>query len=213
MRSQPKGMRAVQAPLARSAVVSNQAPRLSSSVSGKVCTRHREYVMDVTSAVTTLDKTQLQINPGLPVGVYGTAPQTDLSPFTWAPPIANNFERYRIRNLSFEYEPSCAVTQTGTFAMYIDYDPYDAIAPTKAGVLNQAGCVHGPLWSPMRVPYNHPQAVKWLLTRNAAIATGTSFMDYDAGSFNIVVLDAAAAPMYGRIYVTYDIEYDIPQTA
>jgi hypothetical protein len=179
---------------------------------GKLCIKHREYFTDVTSAASTLDLTQVQINPGLPVGTYLSQPQVDNSPFTWANPVANNFERYRIKRLSFEYEPACATTQVGTLAMYIDYDPTDAIEGTKAGILNMAQCVHGPLWTRFRLPYNHPQAMKWLLTRRGVLPAAGSLVDFDGGTLNVIVMDAVASPLYGRLYVDYEIELDIPQT-
>lgn len=201
----------VRAPVAASTIVRNGGPRIVGG-NGKLCIKHREYFTDVTSAVTALDLTQVQINPGLPVGVYGTAPQQDFSPFTWANPVANNFERYRIKRMSFEYEPACATTQVGTLALYIDYDPTDPIETTKPAVLNMAQCVHGPLWTRFVVPYNHPQATKWLLTRKASLVTGGSYVDFDGGTLNIIVMDAAASPLYGRLYIDYEIELDIPQT-
>jgi hypothetical protein len=161
--------------------------------------------------VAAVDTTSCSINPGLAVATYSTNPQNTKSPFTWLPAIANQYERYRIRRLRFVYEANAASTATGKIAMYIDYDPSDDAKTAKADVLNEAGCVHGSVWTNHTLTYSHPQATKWLLTRAGALNTNQNQIDTDAGTFVFNTFDLVVAGNIGSIFVEYEIEFDIPQ--
>lgn len=54
------------------------------------------------------------------------------SSFPWLATIANAYEFYAVRKLSYEYVPQCASTATGSFGMYFDYDPKDGVVSNKS---------------------------------------------------------------------------------
>jgi len=198
------------------AAVGVSGVQTSPSYSGKggtLCVRHSEYFCDVVTAAAAINATSCQIQPGLPVATYGTSPQVNKGPFTWLPNIANNYERYRVKRMSFRFEPQCASTSAGMVAMYVDYDAGDTPAATKATIMNMDGCSRGVNWVPQTLRVQHPQMLKWLLTRPGAINTSTSYIEYDVGTINVFTLDGTAATTIGSVFVDYEIEFSTPKTA
>mgnify|MGYP003574112728 FL=1 len=81
------------------------------------------------------------INPGLPQGTGGNA-----GPFSWIGAIANKFERYKIHKLEFEYQGKTPSTDTGEFAMSVDYDSNDVDPVSTTEMLNNTGARSCKTW-------------------------------------------------------------------
>ena len=106
------------APVAMSRGVGTlRIPQLTSSSN---CThiKHTEYFSSVSSVGTAYAVTTFSCNPG----VSGL--------FPWLAQIAQRYETYKFRDITFRYHTRATTTQVGTVGMAFDFDAQDP-APTS----------------------------------------------------------------------------------
>jgi hypothetical protein len=72
-----------------------------------------------------------------------------------------------------------------------------------------SGAAEGPIWEPLKLTVKPSQL---LFTRNGNI-TGADLKTYDAGRFIAACSNTADTSIKGELFVTYDIELHIPQSA
>lgn len=173
--------------------------------------RHREMIANINFGTGTPTVYNVPVvsnlNPGLPLGVA----DADHSVYSWIPPMANLYEKYRIKRAQIVFEPTCSLsTGGGSVAMCIDYDVRDAAPASMAAVFNNASSVYGPPWSRLVLPIN-PQKIP-LFTRAAALSGTYDAKTYDYGLLYVATegcpTDSANA---GRLFIEYEIELSLPQ--
>jgi hypothetical protein len=177
-------------------VVLNKPRYRAGNTNGVVNVSHREYVGEI-SGDTTFGVISYPINPGLG------------SSFPWLGGIANNYEKYRIRSLTYEFINIAATSERGRITMAVDYDVLDAVPTNKVDMFQIADAVEGPVWEPLRLKVR-PSGL--LFTRNGPLS-GVDLKTYDAGRFIAAISNASDSTIKGELFVTYDIELHIPQSA
>ena len=173
-------------------------PKIARSKSG-VRIQHREYITDFNGA-STFTAVGRYINP------------SDEATFPWLASIANSFEMYRFNSLSFHYAPSCGTTTAGSVLLAVDYDPDDTSVVSKEQVMNMRSATRGAPWEEITMVCRPDD-----LARRKTLYTGATVLGNVESRFsNLGVFYACASGMsggdgVGELYVTYDIELEIPQ--
>lgn len=193
-----KGQSATNVPAAKGFRVRNVPASLNTRTSGdgRVIVKHREFIADL-ETVQEFKPTLYPINPGLR--------QT----FRWLSHIAEGFDHYIFRSLSFSYVPTVPTTKGGAISMAIDYDAVDAQPPNRADMMAYKGAV-------MCAPYaactmrcdarTLSQSSKFI---RHALVPGTDLKTYDLG--NLIVNCAGEANYtYGTLFVDYVVELSNP---
>lgn len=185
------------APVAIGKQISLNGPRYrSGNVDGMMLVTHREYLGEIAGS-TTFGAVSYPINPGLG------------SSFPWLAGIANSYEKYRIRRMSYEFVNIAATSERGRVTLAVDYDVLDAVPSNKVDLFQISGASEGPIWEPLTLQVK-PSPL--LYTRNGSLS-GVDLKTYDAGRFIAAVSNAADTSIKGELFVTYEIELHIPQAA
>jgi len=127
--------------------------------------------------------------------------------------MANLFERFKFRRLSFRYVPVANATQTGQLLGYVDYDVIDN--PTGlSGVQNlQRAAAHlgekpVQIWEPVTWEVRDVDPLTDLYTSYDEIEPRWSAQ----GIFVLLAGSAIASNIpLGNIYIDYDVDFFIPQ--
>jgi hypothetical protein len=122
------------------------------------------------------------------------------------------FEKYKIRGMSFIYEPACPTTEPGQLVMYCDSDPVDKPVGTSVASIQIAGAHEGAdvfnVWSVGACPLK----IDSKMTDLFVDAEGSDERFIDAGKLLVLAnTDLTSGPPLGSIYVVYDIEGRVPQ--
>jgi len=186
------------APVAKGARMMMNRPNINGNKTFTV--RHSEYLTDVDfSAGFSLNK--LPINPGMSLA------------FPWLSSLANSYESYRIKNLSYSYVPQCATSQPGTVILAIDYDSTDSDPLDKQGLLQKAGAVRTVAWDTCTVRYMQKSATyQKYFVRTGALSPNQDLKTYDAGTLYIGVEGFSFTTTGGELYASYDIEFFTPES-
>lgn len=185
----------VRIPAAVSKVSQGRAARISSRGDG-VSITHREYIDDLTcQAVFNVGYT-LALNPGI------------TSTFPWLGLMANNYEFYRFKQLSFEYHPMVGSSVSGSIMMAVELDVSDATPDNKQKFMTFRNVVQGPVWAPLKL--NVPAAdlhrfAERLFTRPQAVPSNNDSKTYDIGNLHIAT-DGGTTIKTGSLYATYVVE-------
>jgi len=159
---------------------------------------HREMVADVTSTGLAFNTKCVELNPGL------------FATFPWSSWIANNFETYIFRDLSFDYVPSCSSASAGVVALVVDWDAADTGPGSLVEATSNAASIHGAAWQPHTL-----HCARQSLSRRGPLFTrmGVESGDiktYDIGSLYVCMADMGAAT-FGHVYASYTMELFDPQ--
>nr|WRQ65437.1 structural protein [Tolivirales sp.] len=166
------------------------------NVNGVIVVSHREYLGELTGS-SSFGAVSYPINPGL-----GES-------FPWLGGIANSYEKYKIRSMTYEYVNIAATSERGRVTLAVDYDVLDMVPTNKVDLFQISGAAEGPIWEPLKLTVKPSQL---LFTRNGNI-TGADLKTYDAGRFIAACSNAADTTVKGELFVSYDIELHIPQSA
>jgi len=167
---------------------------------GNLLVTHKEFIGKVPGSVNFSITTD-PINPGLPVQ------------FKWLYPIANQYESYRIRRLSYEFVNSKAGTFAGDVIMGIDYDPSDATPFNEDELQSYWGSRTGQICQPMTFNADLKALHKVgpdKFVRMGSLAANQDIKLYDSGNFFIATTDCADTSTVGRLFVNYQIEFQTP---
>lgn len=162
--------------------------------------RHRELIADLSA--TGVFETSLYafpINPGMD------------RTFPWLSTISKSFEKYQIKNLSFEIVSRVGTSTFGSTYMFIDYDPTD-LPPNNAHQMAQSfGAVVSPIWQTARMPVD----MKRPSYNNYFVRAGTQerqdLKTYDIGILYVHVDHTVNTSHLCSLFVNYDIEFMYPQ--
>ena len=182
-----------------------QAPRLAGSA-GLVRVKHREMIGTISNSAAFAVGLAGSLNPGLPTTPGVFTPDTSI--YSWIQPMANLFEKYRIEQMRVVYEPSCAVVETGTVAMMIDYDSLDGPPTSIKEVLASQNAVYGPPWKGFSMNVRPQPLPLW--TRPGAAPAVSDLKTYDFGNL-FICTEGSGTNAVGRVFVEYVIALIVPQ--
>lgn len=183
------------APVAINYVKRVPKPRFQ-SMAGGVRIVHREYFADVVGN-TTFGTSAYNVQPGLPTA------------FPWLSQIANNFEKYKFKRLTFHYVNISATSERGRVTLALDKDALDDAPATKAELFQYEGAAEGSVWD--KLSLNCPHALERVLfTRNGTISN-SDLKTYDIGKLIVAVSNTADTSTVGELFVEYEVELSIPQ--
>jgi len=194
--------------VSKNTILTPDPPTVSNTSSG-IRIKHREYIGDVSSALTFTTQFQLPVQPGLS------------SAFPWLSGIAGNFSQYQFHGLIFEFITTSGNAISGTspslgeVLMSTNYNSIDAPFTNKQQMLNEefscsgvpcANLVHPIECSPKQTP------VPQLYVRTSAIPAGSDARLYDLGNFQLATSgQLGSTSALGELYASYDVEFFKPQ--
>jgi hypothetical protein len=192
----------VQAPVARSKVISGVSkPNITSSSNG-FRIRHREYLGPQTGSALSFAVTRSEfINP------------SNAALFPWLSAIASRFESYKFHKLRTHYVPTCPTTKQGFMGVAIDFNVYDSPPTSKQQMLQYQSVVTGPCWAEFDQEYKRDdlQKRKTYFCDNAAVSTGARAMFHTGQLFIASGGVDGTLTNLGDLYLDYDIEFMTPE--
>lgn len=187
------------APTAIGTRESNRPIRASAS-SRCVTISHRELLTTVTMTAA-FEWSQHVLNPGLFEG------------FPWLSAIANRFESYKFRKLSFEYVPRTSSTKDGAITLIFDYDPQDSGPNSLQEGMSYAHSQRGSMWQSIKLDTNSVDRdlIPRRFTRSTPefLASSEPRMS-DLGSL-FIASDGGLAAACGEVWVDYTVDLVTPQ--
>lgn len=192
------------APVIQSRIVKTGVPRISSSDSasdGRVRIRHREFLGDVSGSVG-FSVSGYPINPGI------------VTTFPWLSAIANRFESYLFRRLSFEYETAAASTTVGTVMLAVDYDAADTPPINKVEIMSYHNAVRCGVWQEASYGSDQFDLKKFGVqryVRGGPLSPNLDIKTYDVGNLFLATKGESDDSVIGELYVSYDVELMTPQ--
>jgi hypothetical protein len=166
--------------------------------------RHSELILSLTQTPGYFVTTRV-LQPG-------KAPS-----FPWLAGIANNFEYYKVKSISYRLKPTTGTETSGTNAMAFDYDVLDAPPATYPEFMSAQGAVSTSAYSPLSLKLDtkaiHQRAPR-LYTLPGAAPQGSDERLYDGGSLQVVAFNSAAGAVLvpvADLYVDYEIDFFTPQ--
>lgn len=193
----------VQVPASMSRTTVAKTPKMSASFArgdGMIVVRHREYLKDVIGSIA-FTATSSSINPG------------QESMFPWLCKLANNYESYKFRSLSFEYETCTATSVAGTVMVAVDYDAADSKPATKQVMLGYHNAVRSAAWNRATLSCDKADLQKngQKFTRLNPLTANLDIKTYDVGNLIVATAGFAGDGLAGELYVSYEVELHTPQ--
>lgn len=162
---------------------------------------HRELVATVNGSVA-FAATSYSINPGFALT------------FPWLSTQASGWEQYRFNKLNFEFVTRTATTTLGSVILSPDYDPLDPPPLTEAQATNSQDSVEDAPWKNIVAVLNPtslcPKGSRKLVRSTRVAGDPRSF---DSGTFFLCTLEEIGTSALGKLWVSYDIDLYVPQTA
>lgn len=158
--------------------------------------RHRELVSDV-SGSTGYAVTRYAVNPG------------QSSTFPWLSVLARNFEKYRFRQLRFEFESSQPTTAQGMTMLAFDLDASDPSPDSKLQLMSYQGASRAGVWAPQGTTL--PEQQPPLYVRVGTQPVNTDIKTYDCANLFFATSGESAVSVIGELYVEYEVELHVPQ--
>jgi hypothetical protein len=189
----------VSAPINKGRVVRQNKPRTTPMPNGDILVRHREFVVDASSAAA-FTAVQLELNPGLP------------GSFPWLSTLARSYESYRFDKLSIMFETSSPTTSSGKQLLAIDYDSSDAAPTTKQQAMAYRSSVSCPVWSDcehISLPEDLNKRKSYFV-RAGDLAANQDVKLYDVGNL-FICSQGGAGVTSGEIYIDYEVRLMTPQ--
>lgn len=162
---------------------------------------HRELVGTIAGS-TAFTVNTYRLNPGV------------VSTFPWLSSQAASWEQYRFNRLGFEYITRTATTTVGSVILVPEYDPLDPPPLSEAAASGSLGAHEDAPWKdilcPLRADLMHGQMPR-KYTRSTRVAG--DLRNFDVGVFHLCTVAEVGADPIGKLWVTYDVSFFIPQTA
>jgi len=190
--------RPVHAPVAQSRVFSKTGPPLQRQLAdGRMEITHRELVQVLvgTAAFTAVKQ---HINPGL------------VKSFGWLSTVAQMWDHYEFKDLSYEYVPQVSTAQAGTVALVFEPDALDDAPSTLERAMSYPCLDTGPTWSSLTCririqKYNGLRARTMRRSRKAG-----DLRLFDTGTM-MFCTEGNGTSTIGHIYATYRVILSDPQ--
>lgn len=182
---------------------------------GSCTISHREFVEDIElKAGGTFNPYVYHLNPALP--------QSAGSPFPWLPPIASQFEEYKIKGMLFTFKTTASTftggatnPALGQVVMATQYNAMSQPFTTKSQMEQYQGAVSGVLSRDLThgvecARRETPVAELW--TRSGGVGSQDLRL-YDHGIFQLVTQggNSASDCKIGELWVTYKIQFFKPK--
>lgn len=197
----PATVQRKQAPKPRAAAVAYSSParaasqpRISSSGNG-LRIAHRECIGTISVTGTPLEIKTYNCNPGIP------------ALFPWLAPIANRFESYKFRSLTFHYRTMRTTAEAGNVYMCFDFDANDDPPRDMVTARNYADGGGDSVWqhSTCRLALATGDKLPDRKTRVGIPHGAYDIKSYDIGNF-YVLTEGIAANTIGYIEVEYVVD-------
>jgi len=163
---------------------------------------HREFLQTV-SGSTGFSTLTIPVNPGLP------------DTFPWLAPQAAQWEQYRFNRLSFEYITRAPTTSTGSVILAPDYDAVDQAPNSEIVLTTFQDAVENSTWqsitSHLDVSAMHSLGPKKFVRTGPVF--GSDIKTYDVANFYLGTTGQANTDPIGKLWIDYDIEFFVPQSA
>lgn len=162
---------------------------------------HRELVASVNGSVTFV-AVQYSLNPGI------------AKTFPWLSTQAVGWEQYCFHKLAFDYVTRTATSTTGSVILSPEYDPSDGAPASEGAASNAMDAIEDACWKTIHCELT-PTAMfplgprKYVRTMNQAGDVRT----FDAGSMFVCTNEEPNTNGIGKLWVSYDVELFVPQTA
>lgn len=196
----PKQQNTQSAPVAMATKSQGRVPSIHYKGDGSSCiVSHRERIGTVLGSVA-FTTTKYMINPGL----VGT--------FPWLSAVANRFETYRFKSLTFHYKTKTATTALGDVIMITDYDAAESAPESSIQAESYQAYADCAPWQNQSMGASHQNLVKFpqRYTRDTTPPSSTDLKTYDVGNFYICTENQASAALVGYLYVEYTVELFTP---
>jgi hypothetical protein len=172
------------------------------SVGSNLLVEHRELVSSsILGATTFTSRLDIPINGAS--SVY----------WPWLTKLANNYQFYKFRKVSFEYEPFCSTATAGELLMGVDYDPSDVPPTTEQSLSAYPTFTSGPVWKNNSVNLNTSDMeafVKWHYVADGITANVPDAQQFNCASFYAFTNNCAGSTGVGKMYVKYLVEFKAP---
>ncbi len=135
----------------------------------------------------------LSINPGLE------------TTFPWLANVANSYERYKFKNISFIYKPTCSASTDGSVFLCVDPNP-SGLAPTsEQEMISMQYSANSTVWTPLTLQVPKEFLVERTLYVRSAIPNTNAYdlKNYDIGNFSYAVSNSTSS--IGDLWVQYEI--------
>lgn len=164
--------------------------------------KSREQISSVYGSNNFLVGGTFHINPGLP------------ECFPYLSEIAQKFQQYRFRSLTFEYVTSTATSTTGNVILSPEYNPKELPPETEQQATNTYGAVESVCWRNSKCSFS-PAGMFPLGPRKMirSCLIPSDLQAYDAGQLFVCVTGQTGNPLIGKLWVSYDVDLYIPQNS
>lgn len=195
--------------------IDTSAPQLSSGLSGNVRIRNREIVLTLSGTATAGAIPALTANSIL--GFQSAGYMFGSGSTTWLKNLGISYDRFKIINLSFMFQPILPVTTSGVVGMYWDADPTDNTAASYASVSAQYKAVTGSVFEPikMRLTKDQLDRLPYYITTSTfaaapVVTVSPGFIGIATSSIVLANSAATGSTVIGYIWAEYDMELSIP---
>lgn len=187
------------APVAQQRQVRTRRPRMQTNPTSTIIS-HREFVDDIKGSVDfTINS--FAVNPGIN------------SLFPWLASIAQRYESYVFKKLSFTYSTVASTSTPGSIQLACDYDAADAPPQSKRDFMSYANAVRSAPWTECSYHSTTANLTKFAKERYVRILPVTGdIKTYDVANFFIATEGMADDSTIGELYVDYVVELRTPQT-
>lgn len=177
-------------------------PRIDRRNGKSMHIRHRELIQSVSGA-TAFTALSLSVNPGI------------AATFPWLYKEAQGWEQYRFSKIKFIYLQRTSSTTVGSVMLAPDYDAIDSVPSTEAQMGTYQDSVEGAAW--INLVCNLDVNAMFPLGPRKFIRSGNvpgaDLKTYDAANLIFGVVDFASSAAIGKLWVEYEVEFFVPQTA
>lgn len=191
------------APVAVGTRIQTRAPQIQSRNNSTRVRMSSELVLaQVNSSVAFTVQQVIPLNPGFP------------NSFPWLSKTAVNWEQYRVHSLEFFWVPIAPTTAQGQVILSPSYDASDSPPTTLTMAANNWGSVSFSVWEEQRLRLDI-QSMMALGPRRfvRSQAMAGDIKTFDVGFLSVCTNNCAAdGNPLGSLYVSYDIEFFIPNS-
>jgi hypothetical protein len=133
--------------------------------------------------------------------------------FPWLSSVAQRYEKYRFRSLSFDYHTRAATSQVGTVGMVFDFDAQDPAPTSQMMALTYHDKVADSPWKDMCLRTDLAQGDRMPVRYTRAGQPSGSFdlKTFDLGNLHIFTDGVAASTNLGLLEVNYSVDLFTPQ--
>lgn len=198
--AKPKPKRVNTAPVAINVTKQTSAASIISNGNKSRRVKHTEMIGDLAGSVA-FAVNKYEVNPGI------------VATFPWLSTLAKEWEQYRFHKLTFTYANRCSTATKGSVIIAPDYDPSDPAPTTEMAVTSYRDAISASSWKECSSILD-PDAMYPLGPRKYVRINNVpgSKKVYDAANVYFCTADQADTTVIGKVFVTYDIEFFIPQT-